>query len=442
MDTIRRQFRSAITTAFANRVALTIAFILIVELNPARTFAQGTWTEYLAVPSPRYSASLTVVSGQIDIAGGFSPSGGNLLTVYNCQQCTSTSGVWELKPNMPNVQTAPAYGSGISPSGLETLYVAGGNNGSGPVATLSSMRSPSVWSTLTSMPTARQAPAGAFDGGLFYVMGGNTGSAVTGVLEIYNPSSNSWTSAAPMLTPRSDLGADQINGMIYAAGGSDSSSPALATLEAYDPTTNTWAAKASMPTARADLAVVALNGLLYAIGGRGVDGSPVATVEAYDPVSDTWATEPSMPTARWGLVAVVAPESEAGGTHPNAIWAIGGALDAAGNTATGVNEVFLPQCGTVDVVPTSLSFKGTSTKTVTVTNTGSVNVGMLSVIGVVPQFSIPSGGDTCSGNTLTPSGSCTIAVKFTRFRGRTFTDTMLIYDSACNSPQSVSLTGR
>ena len=112
-----------------------------------------------------------------------------------------------------------------------------------------------------------------------------------------------------MITPRSDFGADTINGIIYAAGGSDGSSPALATLEAYDPTSDSWTTLASMPTPRADLAVLAFNGLLYAIGGRGADGSPLATVEAYDPTADSWATEPSMPTARWGLAALVAPNN-------------------------------------------------------------------------------------------------------------------------------------
>jgi hypothetical protein len=334
---------------------------------------------------------------------------------------------------MLSAQTAPAYAG--------DFFVAGGNNGSGPVATLSMSSIPFPWSTGTPMPTARQAPAGALAGGLFYVMGGNTGSAVTGVVEVYSPSSNSWTSAAPMLTPRSDLSADTINGVIYAAGGSDGSSPALDTLEAYDPIANTWATKASMPTARADLAVVALYGLLYAIGGRGADGSPLATVEAYDPVTDTWTTEPSMPTARWGLVADVIRFNDGCGVCAPvpAIYAIGGALDAAGTTATGANEYFVPQCGTLNVTPTSLSFKAKGTKTVTVTNTGSVNVGMTSTTFDARGFVLT---DACSGNALAPSGSCVITINSKKPQRRKVTQTLTITDSACNSPQTVNVTRR
>lgn len=436
MDAIRRQFRSAGLLFFASRVVMALTSLLIVELMPARVFAQGTWTEYPGLPDTRYGSALTFQNDQADIAGGLSPSTGYLKSVYACQACSSTSNGWEPKPNMPNVQFAAAYASGVSAStNLPTLYVAGGNNGSGPVATLSSMHAPSAWSTLTSMPTARQAPAGAFNGGFFYVMGGNTGSGVTGVLEVYNTSSNSWTSAASMPTPRSDLGADQIGGVIYAAGGSDSSSPALATLEAYDPTTNTWVTKASMPTARADLAVVALNGLLFAIGGRGADGTPLSTVEAYDPLTDSWTTESSMPTARWGLAAVVAPESEAR-PGPNTIWAIGGAVDAAGNTATGVNEVFLPPCGTVDVMPTSLTFNNIGTQSVMLTNTGSLSVGIAGIL-VSPSggpFLIPS--DACSGSNVAPGASCTIQVNYNGSDGN---GTLMINDSACNTPQTVAL---
>jgi hypothetical protein len=196
-----------------------------------------------------------------------------------------------------------------------------------------------------------------------------------------------------------------------------------------------------MPTARADLAVVALYGLLYAIGGRGADGSPLTTVEAYDPVTDAWTTEPSMPTARWGLVADVTDAEGCGQcASVPAIYAIGVALDAAGTTATGANEYFVPQCGTLNVTPTSLRFKAKGTKAVTVTNTGSVNVGMLSTtfddaLGFVLT-------DACSGNALAPSGSCVITVKSKKRHGRKVTQTLTITDSACNSPQTVGVMRR
>jgi hypothetical protein len=426
LDEIRQQNANA--GPFMTRTALTVALILIVGLNPAKAFAQGTWTATFPDPIPRWWSAIGSTGDSVAVAGGFSPSLGNLTEVERFPCGTDTG--WCGKPSMLSAQTAPAYAG--------DFFVAGGNNGSGPVATFSMSQIPFLWSTETPMPTARQAPAGAGDGSLFYVMGGNTGSAVTGVVESYSTSSNSWTSAASMLTPRSDFGAATINGIIYAAGGVDGSSAALDTLEAYDPNTNTWTAKASMPTARADLAVVALNGMLYAIGGRSADGSPLDVVEAYQPASDTWTTEAPMPTARWGLVASVI--SYDGPAPVPAIYAIGGAVDVAGTTATGANEYFVPQCGTLNVTPTSVTFKAKGTQTVTVTNTGSVNVGMMSTtLDTGLGFVL---GDGCSGNSLVPSASCLITVRSDKPHKRKVRQALTITDSACNSPQTVSVTRR
>ena len=435
MDKIRRQFRSAITTPAATRIALTVAFILIVELNPARAFAQGTWTKSVPDPTPRWWSGAGMFRGTIAVAGGFSPSAGNL-TLVEVFPCGTG---WCAKAPLPNgPQTGAAAGTDFSPSlNSATFEVAGGNNGSGPVATLSIMSGLFLWSTGPSMPTARENPANLFGGSQLAVVGGNTSSGVTGALEIYDASTNSWTSKAPMPAPRSNLGADSG----YAIGGRDSSGAVLATNELYDSATNTWTTKAPMPTPRADLAVVAFNGLIYAIGGRGADGAPLATVEVYDSGTDSWTTETPMPTARWGLVALVGyfPSVSCGVCAPgHAIYAMGGAIDAAGTTATGANEVFLPHCGTVNVAPSSLSFSNAGTQSVTVTNTGSDIVEMYNTfLSPSPPYSIPLNGDGCSRTGLAVSASCPIQVNFNG--SSESPGTLFISDSACNSPQTVPL---
>ena len=86
--------------------------------------------------------------------------------------------------------------------------------------------------------------------------------------------------------------------------------------DVHDPTTNTWSSLAPLPTARGDLAAVTgTDGLIYAIGGS---GSPnyLSTVEAYDPAHDTWTSKQQMLTARMGLATVV--------TSNGSIYAIGG----------------------------------------------------------------------------------------------------------------------
>jgi uncharacterized membrane protein len=84
---------------------------------------------------------------------------------------------------------------------------------------------------------------------------------------------------------------------------------------------------------------------------------------------------------------------------------------------------------------------GTSTTTsLKITNTGATNLSLTSVMvkGADPlDFTAPN---TCPP-TLTPGGSCTLAVTFTPKARGSRTASLSITDNAQNSPQSVSLSG-
>jgi N-acetylneuraminic acid mutarotase len=89
-----------------------------------------------------------------------------------------------------------------------------------------------------------------------------------------------------MPSARAILAAAAVNGKIYAIGGgygSGGNLVALSTVEVYDPSTNTWSSAASMPTARSWLGATDVNGLIYAIGGLGAAITQVNTVEQYAP---------------------------------------------------------------------------------------------------------------------------------------------------------------
>jgi N-acetylneuraminic acid mutarotase len=110
-----------------------------------------------------------------------------------------------------------------------------------------------------------------------------------GTLEVYDPSSNSWTTKASMHTPRSQLAVGVIDGKLFAVGGTDGHLNGLRTVEVYDPAADEWRSLAPIPQpyGRYAHAVGVLNGRLYAVGGiatyAGTD-----LVDAYDPATDTW----------------------------------------------------------------------------------------------------------------------------------------------------------
>jgi N-acetylneuraminic acid mutarotase len=144
------------------------------------------------------------------------------------------------------------------------------------------------WSTRAPMPTARAYAAGGIIAGQLYVAGGLSASrARLAVLEVYDPSTDRWTTKAPMPTARNAPGAAVIDGKLYVIGGSNASTLELApevydTLELYDPATDTWTTEAPMPTPRYGAGTVALNGRLHVVGGYDA-ASPVAVHEVFTP---------------------------------------------------------------------------------------------------------------------------------------------------------------
>jgi hypothetical protein len=133
--------------------------------------------------------------------------------------------------------------------------------------------------------------------GRFQNVGGIHGNDIlTATTEVYDPLTDSWSTAAPIPTLRYYLDVAVVNGQIYAVGGYDLIETKN-TVEVYDPATNSWAVGPAMPTARSSMKVAVLNNQIFAIGGivatGGVlitEGTYVNTVEALTVETDTFLT--------------------------------------------------------------------------------------------------------------------------------------------------------
>ena len=193
-----------------------------------------------------------------------------------------------------------------------------------------------TWTAKAPMPTARVFMGVGVVNENIYAVGGMNIPSSSGTdfsaVEAYDPVSNTWSTKAPMLTPRHSMGVAVINGVLFAVGGfSFACNCDLSTLEAYDPASNTWSTKAPMPTARDSFAVGVVNGVLYAVGGS-LNGAYLSTVEAYDPASNTWSTKAPMPTAR---------SYPAGGVVDGILYVVGGS-NAPGNVSIPTLEAYDP----------------------------------------------------------------------------------------------------
>ena len=200
----------------------------------------------------------------------------------------------------------------------------------------------SSWTSLAPMPTPRGGFGLAVVDGKIYAIGGLNGDNLpVSTTEEYNPLTNEWTSKMPMPTPRSGFATAVYQNKIYVIGGTVGNGY-VGNNEVYDPATNTWETKTSMPTPRADLNANIVNDSIYLIGGKKYSSitpffNETNINEVYYPANDTWSTKTAIPTPVQGYASTVVNGK---------IYVMGGSLESLSleNTLiTAANQVFDPQ---------------------------------------------------------------------------------------------------
>lgn len=196
-----------------------------------------------------------------------------------------------------------------------------------------------TWSSLAPLPTPRRLLAAAAEGGRLYTFGGcgspcfgppsHTSAFEETRIEVFEPASNTWAVRGPM--PAIFFGGAAAApgiGRIYLLGGFLTGGR----LFEYDPAGDAWRTRAPLPKPRHGLAAVALGGKVYALGGS--DGQRAsAAVEIYDPATDSWTRGAPLPTPRVFLAAAAVD---------GRIYAVGGSPDCCGDATTAAVEVYDP----------------------------------------------------------------------------------------------------
>lgn len=177
------------------------------------------------------------------------------------------------------------------------------------------------WLSSRPLPEPRAGRAAAAVGLEVYLIGGETGSGVTGDTRVFNTLDRTWRRAAAKPTPVTDVTAADLFGEIYVPGGLLPDGQPTALVEAYSPSQNAWRRAASLPRPVAGAVTVADGGFLYVIGGRD-ENSPLSTAFVYDPAADNWRPIAPLPEPRAGA---------AGGALLGQLYVVGG-LDDSGET--------------------------------------------------------------------------------------------------------------
>jgi N-acetylneuraminic acid mutarotase len=213
------------------------------------------------------------------------------------------TGGWTEQAPMPG-----AANTAVSASINGVVYVAGGYN-SGQLSTLYSYNPTSnAWSTLAPMPGPRYQMdgLGVISNKLYAVGGWTTSPALpNNNLWVYDPVANTWdTSKASLPTLSADGAVGVISNKLYVTTPDNGNSGYYNFLDVYDPSANSWTALVSSPVPHAGPGSGVIGNKFYVAGG--FNGSAVSgQLDVYDPVANTWTTKSPMPTARQNPASVV-----------------------------------------------------------------------------------------------------------------------------------------
>ena len=231
----------------------------------------GSWSLAGSMNTERYDhAAILLATGQVLVAGGFNDQSGWLASAELYDPASNT---W---------------------------------------ASTGSMSAMRRWFTATLLHSGKALVAGgdgSDDGGITY-------TTLAGA-ELYDPTNDSWSPAGEMSTGRRFHTATLLqSGKVLVTGGIYQPTPGyepiycLATTELYDPTSNSWSSAGNMSTCRlGQTATLLPSGKVLVAGGCGMEVC-LATAELYDPASNMWSPAASMSAVRTAHTATLLPSGK------------------------------------------------------------------------------------------------------------------------------------
>jgi N-acetylneuraminic acid mutarotase len=175
----------------------------------------------------------------------------------------------------------------------DAIYAIGGTGAGGAPVLPVERFDGKEWRDETTLPgEGLNAPVAVAIGGRIYVIGGfkTVTNVPTSEVLAYDLATRTWSSAAPLNSPRGGDAAVVLDGKIHVIGGGNSRST-LADHSEYDPVTNEWTERAPLSRSKGSPAAVVFDGKLYSIGGRS-GPSDFGDVEIYDSSTERWIAGP------------------------------------------------------------------------------------------------------------------------------------------------------
>lgn len=253
--------------------------------------ATNQWTTLAPMTYDKRKFQTEVIDGKIYAFGGQSTK---YWKECNTKQNLSCVEVYDPATNKWTIEGSIYHTASLQTAVLDgKIYAFGGNGDSGVHSELSTawLYDPITTKTtkLESIPNCISNFTAEVINGKIYLMGGlspngsHDYSIENGV--VFDPITNKWTKLAPMPTVRDTVKTAVIDGKIYAIGGYvtkyDTGTKVNNSTEVYDPSTNQWSSLSPMETKReTGFQVEVINEKIYVVGGNHESSMEVYSVES------------------------------------------------------------------------------------------------------------------------------------------------------------------
>nr|WP_295901924.1 kelch repeat-containing protein [uncultured Bdellovibrio sp.] len=261
--------------------------------------ATGNWSAAAPIPAPRArSTSTTLPNGKVLVVGGQDDA--NILGTTILYDPNSDS--WSAGPSLSHPRSG--HVAVLLPNGKVLVIGGTGDFGGSLLIGEAEVYDPSTntWSSGGTMPVPCYYPSATIISGKVVVIGGLATPNYSQAVQIYDIASNTWTSGTSATVGRLGHIAAPIGGKILVAGGSNTGG-FLNSTEIYDVAANTWQPGPAMSMARSSAGVATLpDGKILVIGGQVTSILATSSSEIYDPVANSWSKASRfLNTARGGF---------------------------------------------------------------------------------------------------------------------------------------------
>jgi N-acetylneuraminic acid mutarotase len=234
---------------------------------------------------------------------------------------------WSSKASTPFHTSITPGGAAVLDGKIYVIGYGGGNQSSTPQRLEVYDPATDAWTTKASLPRYVDMFTAAECQGEIYVLCSFFDRIIANTLYAYNPSTDTWTTKTHLSTSLINMQANSVNEKIYVAGGEMLIPPtprpslygnpqqvthnASATNWVYDPETDSWSTAAPLPVPVMSYASAVLDNKIYFIGGASMaisnSGDPIVVpyrlMQVYDPQTNQWSQGTAMPTDLSGMAA-------------------------------------------------------------------------------------------------------------------------------------------